>query len=265
MTGLCVSPFVVILVLWGAVVWHKALKRRAPEEDPAPVPDSQAYVAAASLAAVVAGLEGVAEYISVPFLLPSACARAFGAAAVSVLFTWIAVTFFAGPSRMGRVKTALGSGLVAALAIIALAGWFNSTGQRTARIIAEGRLAPLPRSARDVRALSWAAGFGGASFLKFTASREDIDAFIASSPSLKDVTPVIGPPAGSEPPEGNAYLTLEEFRDSINHRYPEAPWFTPSLKPGGRGYRVPSVGDHNGGHLVVDPETNTVYVAVFWG
>ncbi|MHC4344333.1 MAG: DUF4190 domain-containing protein [Planctomycetota bacterium] len=134
---------------------------------------------------------------------------------------------------------------------------------RARKILRAGRLANLPESATELKAEGWHAGFAGAEFLTFRTTPDQIEKFIADSPGIRGLTPELFTPEHMYLPNGEGddwtrdpnYLKHEYF-------YPDSmpPWWKPVRK--GRRYRVPHSQDCQ---LIIDDETNTVYIMVVIG
>jgi len=154
--------------------------------------------------------------------------------------------------------------------------FWNSTPSQTERrklqkiqkILRNARLADLPESTNDVRISGWNSFFTGESYLMFHAAPNDIEKFIALSSSLRDVKPKI---FNSEhmflprPAEINTETPLNHEYFLLNRNWP--PWYNITIKMKGKRYEIP--GDpikkgHNWGSVVVNEETNTVYIHVIW-
>lgn len=150
----------------------------------------------------------------------------------------------------------------------------ESTSQRTERILREDRLAALPPSATEIQASGWGGLFTGEDYLMFRATAEDIDKFVASSPSIKDVHPEI---FTSE----HMHLPYTKKKTSPPNEGPEAyfkhkhffpgsicpTWYNPTIRGKGRKYEIPpdpNIPGHNWGSVIINDETNTVYINVIW-
>ena len=150
----------------------------------------------------------------------------------------------------------------------------ESPAERTERILRNGRLADLPESATDVKVYGWAGIFTGEDYLMFRATPEDIEKFIAKSPSLKGATPEIFDSEHMHLPyqkEEESY-TEEEFENRYKQKYffpyhMDPKWYDLTIKVKGRQYEIP--GDpnkkgHNSGSVLINDETDTVYIYVIW-
>lgn len=135
---------------------------------------------------------------------------------------------------------------------------------RAAGLLWQADLAPLPPSATVVRVYSWSFLFAGEDLLCFTASPADIERFLTESPALQ----------GQEPTRFSArkmrlpYPTKEylETRDpatdaneyfSPRHR---PSWYKQEIRGPARKYLVQPPDYQFPGEVLIDDETNTVYV-----
>lgn len=135
-----------------------------------------------------------------------------------------------------------------------------------AALLRDGRLAPLPDDARDLRFGSWSGVFTGQACLVFTASPEEIERFVEGSDGLRGVDP-------SRFGEGRKNLPLSERGPEVGfgHRYYQPnsvfDWYAPTLHGRGRRYEIPpdqSRRGHNWGEVVVDDERQRAFVEVTW-
>jgi hypothetical protein len=135
-------------------------------------------------------------------------------------------------------------------------------------ILEDGRLADLPESAVEVKTFSWHGIFAGGRYLMFKAPSDEIDQFISLSPSLKRVDPEIF----SADHKYLLQLGNPDYNDPTynNHEYyfsgTMAPkWYDPTIKIKGRLYKVPADNEHhNWGEVIINEETNTVYIRITW-
>lgn len=148
--------------------------------------------------------------------------------------------------------------LVAACLLVSLLGACNSSLKTTLKL---GRLAAIPESATDLRIDGPSNLFSSTYHIRFRASAEDIDEFIRNSPGLNGVLPTRF--------DAN-YQHLPFFKDDeirkaeheyfgIDERYP---WFNPTIKTRGRKYKIPQDHDANYGEVIINDETNVVYITV---
>jgi hypothetical protein len=155
---------------------------------------------------------------------------------------------------------------IAISAVVLLAVLVDSVPSLRARkILWSQRLANLPDSITELKAEGWHVLFTGAEFLMFRTTPEEIQKFIAESPSIRGLTPEVFSPEHMYLPHGDSddrtrdpnYLDHEYFyRDSM------PPWWKRIRK--GRRYRVHSNGEPEC-QVIIDDETNTVYIMVILG
>ena len=150
----------------------------------------------------------------------------------------------------------------------------ESPAERTERILRAGRLADLPESATEVKVYGWGGIFTGEDYLMFRATHEDIEKFIAKSPSLKGATPEIFDSEHMHLPyqKEEEYYTDEELENRYKQKYffpshMDPKWYDLTIKVKGRKYGIP--GDpneegHNWGSVLINDETDTVYISVIW-
>jgi len=168
-------------------------------------------------------------------------------------------------------KLAVAGIVILTVALLVL--WDLSPTVRTKKILASGRLANLPESTTDLNVGGWGGGFTGEDYIKFCATPEDINKFIAESPSVKAVTPEI---FSSEhmylPQSTDASQEMRvDFENYYKHKYyyesHYPSWFKPTIKVKGRIYEIPgdpNKNGHNWGFVSIDDETDTVYIYVIW-
>jgi len=144
--------------------------------------------------------------------------------------------------------------------------------RKAEKVLTAGRLAHLPDSAVDVHVWGWHSMFTGEDFLMFKASPEDINDFVMNSKSLnglevEDINDLHMYLPRSQHPL-SADVDIDEY---YKHKYYidlERPdWWKPTIKIKGRVYEIPPDNDmrgHNSGSLIINDETNTVYIWVMW-
>lgn len=129
-------------------------------------------------------------------------------------------------------------------------------------------LAPLPASASGVRYYTWSSPFSGEDFMRFTADANDIKRFLADSPALQGQEPERFWPErmrlkNVRDSEGNL-----EYHEDANEYFslsPNAPrWYKQEIRGPARRYRVQPPRYQLPGHLLVDDETNTVYIYLWF-
>jgi hypothetical protein len=148
--------------------------------------------------------------------------------------------------------------LVAACLLVSLLGACNSSLTTTLKL---GRLAAIPESATDLRIDGTSNLFSSTYHIRFRASAEDIDEFIRNSPGLNGVLPTRFDANHQHLP----FFKDDEIRNAeheyfgIDERYP---WFNPIIKTRGRKYKIPQDHDANYGEVIINDETNVVYITV---
>jgi len=164
-----------------------------------------------------------------------------------------------------RKKRSLGCVAIVVLPVLAVGTCYVADRYRNTRpsvILGYARLAPLPTSATNVRAHYWKGLLTFEQCLVFSASQEDIAAFLRESPSLRGHSP-------ESFDENHKYLpsdawSLLPMEERPKHKYfhrgvtlPE--WFDRTIRTRGRLYEF-----HVGfpGMVIVDDATGTVYVRI---
>jgi hypothetical protein len=140
--------------------------------------------------------------------------------------------------------------------------------QRAQTILANAELASLPESATEIKVFTWSTPFSGEEFLRFRASREDIESFLAESPILrlaecqyysKDRMRLIYP-------DDSAYNG--KYRED-GHEYffdkSAPPWYIQEIKGPGRRYRILPKRYNHAGEVIFDEEKNLVFVNLVIG
>lgn len=129
--------------------------------------------------------------------------------------------------------------------------------RRAQRILVLAELAPLPKSATEVRSYSKVFLFTGINFLRFHASQADIEAFLRESPILKEAKCTI---YSKDRPRQDEYFFLRKAVPNITPS-----WYIPSIRGTGRGYRFWKNRYKYDGKLLVDEEKNLVFVELSFG
>lgn len=152
-----------------------------------------------------------------------------------------------------------------------LSSGMKLSARKPEAILKVGRLAKLPQSATDIKAEGWNSIFTGEDYLMFCATPEDIEKFIAESPSIKDTKPDIFSSDKMYLPyyEPNDFTDDADWDAYFRHKYfqthkgqPE--WYNIEIRLKGRRYEIPSFEHHNWGSVIINDETNTVYINVIW-
>jgi hypothetical protein len=119
-----------------------------------------------------------------------------------------------------------------------------------------GRLAVLPASAVEVRALDRSYLFTGERYLRFRVSPEDIERFIADSPALKE--------APVESFDLTTTAAIEPaYRGPLTH--PDEPeWYRGEVRGKGRRYEISPGNGYSYGEVIIIEGSNVVLVRVVW-
>jgi hypothetical protein len=153
------------------------------------------------------------------------------------------------------MKTVL---LAAAFLLVSLLGACNSNLKTTLKL---GRLAAIPESATDLKIDGTSNLFSSTYHIRFHASPEDIEEFIRNSPGLNGVLPAKFDAKRQHLPflkEDELWNDEHEYF-AVDKRYP---WFNPIIKTRGRKYKIPQDHDANSGEVIINDETNVVYITV---
>lgn len=158
-------------------------------------------------------------------------------------------------------------------------GWMALTGydhwalsrkyepvKRSPVVLNRAGLAPLPDSARDVRVHAWGFLMSGKYTLRFTADPNDIERFLAASPSLERVGARTYSRERMRLPGGD-YVKLSDRYDAQGNEYftPECDvpdWYRQEIRGPGRRYEISWYDGKYQGELLIDDEEHTVYVHV---
>ena len=156
------------------------------------------------------------------------------------------------------------------LSCSSLASDLTASTKKTISVALEnGRLSELPKSATKIMAYEWGGLFTGEQFIRFEASADDIEKFVSSSPSIKDVKPEYFTAERQLIPYpdevSDDFLVNKDRRHEYYFRDRQAPdWFEPTIKMKGREYSIPSKGDHNWGYVIIDDEKHIVFIKVIF-
>ena len=136
-------------------------------------------------------------------------------------------------------------------------------------ILKDVELAPLPKSASGIKVFSWSTGFSGCMFLRFRASRDDIESFLSVSPILKEAeyqrfskerVRLIEPDDYHQQPQ--------KYRDGNEYFQPtwSAPaWYVEEVKGAGRRYSFIARKFGHGAEVIIDEQQNLVFVRLSLG
>ncbi len=179
-----------------------------------------------------------------------------------------------------RMTGARQQGLMLVLAAVVLgAGWLALTAHdhrvlsrkydpvtRSPMVLNRAGLAALPESARDVKAHGWGFMLSGEYTLRFTAEPNDIENFLADSPSLEGVACRRYSPERMMLRREN-YVSIFNQRDvqgndyfATQHDVPR--WYQQEIRGPGRRYEINWYDGEYQGELLIDDESHTVYVHV---
>jgi hypothetical protein len=152
-----------------------------------------------------------------------------------------------------------------------LSSGMKLSARKPEAILKDGRLAELPVSATDIKAEGWNGIFTGECYLVFCATPEDIEKFIAESPSIKDTEPEIFSSEKMYLPycEPNDFTYDADLEAYFEHKYffprkSQPEWYNIAIRLKGRRYEIPAFKHHNWGSVIINDETNTVYINVIW-
>jgi len=147
----------------------------------------------------------------------------------------------------------------------------NLSACKPEAVLKAGRLAELPQSAKNIKAEGWNSIFTGEDYLMFCATPKDIEKFIAESPSIKDTEPEIFSLDKMYLPyyEPNDFTDDADWDAYYKHKYffthkSQPEWYKIEIRLKGRRYEIPSFEHHNWGSVIINDETNTVYINVIW-
>jgi hypothetical protein len=125
-------------------------------------------------------------------------------------------------------------------------------------------LAPMPESATLIRVYSWSSPFSGEDFLCFTALPAEIEQFLAHSPALQGQQPTHFSAHKMRVPYPKEFLETGRSDGDANEyvtprgHWPK--WYKQEIRGPARTYIVQPPDYHYPGEVLVDDETNTVYV-----
>lgn len=138
--------------------------------------------------------------------------------------------------------------------------------KRSPVVLNRAGLAPLPDSSRDVRVHAWGFLMSGKYTLRFTADPNDIERFLAASPSLERIGARTYSRERMRLPGGD-YVKLSDQYDAQGNEYftPECDvpdWYRQEIRGPGRRYEISWYDGKYQGELLIDDEEHTVYVHV---
>lgn len=132
------------------------------------------------------------------------------------------------------------------------------------RLLAYAHLAPLPPSATGLKVYSWSSPFSGEDFMRFTAEPNDIERFVADSPALRGQKPQrysdkrmrLKYPTDAA---GNTVYRMDA-NEYVTPRGNVPSWYKEEIRGPARKYKVQPPRDQFPGEVLIDEETNTVYI-----
>ena len=135
---------------------------------------------------------------------------------------------------------------------------------RAEQILGTGELASLPQSATTITVYTWSTPFSGEEYLKFRASREDIEAFVAKSPILKGAEYSDYSTAKMRLLDGkqNASIGGNGAPDVeyIRHHRTVPPWYMEEIRWRARRYRIRCNRYDHTGEVIIDRENDVIFV-----
>ena len=131
-------------------------------------------------------------------------------------------------------------------------------------LLAYAELAPLPASATEIKFYSWSSPFSGEDFLRFTAEPSDIERFLANSPALRGQQPErysvrrmrLKYPTDAQ---GHTIYQMDANEYIVPHGSTPS-WYKQEIRGPARKYIVQPPEYQFPGEVLVDDETNTVYI-----
>jgi hypothetical protein len=127
-------------------------------------------------------------------------------------------------------------------------------------VLRKAQLGAIPSGATD---LQYAGVADSTYYLRFTASPEEIERFIADSPRLKVRAPQSLGPAQMYLPDSQREANPSEGTATIYYAANERiPWFDPQVREKGRMYAIAPDRHSNWTEVVIDDQKNTVYIRV---
>ena len=170
-----------------------------------------------------------------------------------------------------RKKDALKSLYIVFAVLIGGTSIYNSLPSvRAQRILSYAQLAPLPKSAKEIKVLTWYTPMSGEEFLRFRANPVDIKSFLEHSPVLEqaeyekysDKKMRLFFPS-DYPGRTAAYLV--DKHEYINKK-PTAPvWYMQEIKDIARRYRIEPKGYNHAGEVIVEEKTNLIFIKLIIG
>ena len=158
--------------------------------------------------------------------------------------------------------------MLPSIAIGSMSIYFAVPSVKARVILSHAELANLPRSAHDIRVYTWSSPMSGEEFLKFKASSDDIEIFIASSPILKNKECEKYTQKKMRLPYPKNDGVEKEYLNTQHEYYiPDlsAPdWYDGEIKGNGRRYEIHPDGYHYPGELIIDDASSTISVKLIF-
>lgn len=135
---------------------------------------------------------------------------------------------------------------------------------RAEQILGTGELAGLPQSAAAITVYTWSTPFSGEEYLRFQASREDIEAFVANSPILKGAEYSDYSTAKMRLLDGTRKASLggngAPDIEYIRHHQTAPPWYMQEIRWRARRYRIRRTRYKHTGEAIIDQENDVIFV-----
>ena len=135
---------------------------------------------------------------------------------------------------------------------------------RARHILGTAELAPLPKSATDIAVYTWWTPMSGEEYLRFHATRADIESFLAQSPILRAAERQDYSPARMRLSEQNRPARTASYSVSRHEYVPDhptaPPWYMQEIKGNARRYGIRRTTYKHRGELIIDEDNNVVYV-----
>ena len=159
-----------------------------------------------------------------------------------------------------------GIGLLLAAGVVGLFVW--SQAEVVPESLRAVRLAPIPKEARDVRTAGGSSFFSAETRIRFQASPQVIERYLADSPALRRIKPDHFSPKHRLLPVAEK-LAIEDAKngstgeaDATFQPSRQAPWYTPRIVTAGRRWEIPWDQEQFHGEVIVDDAAGLVYITV---
>jgi hypothetical protein len=192
------------------------------------------------------------------------CTNGF-TALIGVLLATLALFLRRTKRSSSEGKSLATAAMIISILALYVTAHFYIASIRVSRILKAGPFARLPESATQVRSETFHPWFSFCCmhYLTFKAQARDIETFLSESPCLKDVKVEVFSPE-------HMYLPFSEIDDENNrgrHTYysPDSNppyWDDMTIKQKGRKYDIGMTDYYEGAKVIVNDETNTVYIVL---